>query len=148
LLDVRIPYDTRQRVLAAARRLNYHPDAAARSMASGRTTVIGFIVRQNIDQVFTDHFLPQVLNGLSHAARSLGYRTLFEAVPPDSQDGAYMRLIRERHVDGIILSGPRLDDRELLRLHAEGAPVVIMGHLPQTEIPFVDVDNIGGAALA
>ncbi len=145
---MRIPEETRQRVLAAARQLNYHPDAAARSMVSGRTNVIGFAVRQSADQAFADHFLPQVLHGLAQRAGALGYRTLFEPIPPDSQTGAYTKLIRERHVDGIVLSGPRLDDEELLHIHTEGAPIVLMGQLPNTDIPFVDVDNVGGAARA
>jgi DNA-binding LacI/PurR family transcriptional regulator len=145
---MRITEETRQRVLEAARQLDYHPHAAARSMVSGRTSVIGFVVRQSADQAFADHFLPQVLNGLAQAAGALGYRTLFEPIPPDTQSGAYTRLIQEQHVDGIVLSGPRLDDEELLRIHAEGAPIVLLGQLPNTGIPFVDVDNVGGATLA
>ncbi|SRR5581483_570725 len=145
---MRIPEATRQRVLEAARQLNYHPDAAARSMASGRTNVIGFVVRQSAEQAFADHFLPQVLHGLAQAAAELGYRTLFEPIPPERRHGVYMKLVRERHVDGIVLSGPRLDDQELLRAYAEGAPIVLMGQLPNTGVPSVDVDNVGGAALA
>ncbi|MCC7450923.1 MAG: LacI family DNA-binding transcriptional regulator [Anaerolineae bacterium] len=145
---MRIPEETRQRVLDAARRLNYHPDAAARSMASGRTSVIGFVVRQNPEQAFADLFLPQVLHGLTASASALGYRTLFEPIPPGTQGEAYTSLIRQRHVDGLVLSGPRLDDEDLLRIYAEGAPVVLMGQLPHTNIPYVDVDNVGGAARA
>ena len=145
---MRIPEDTRQRVLEAARQLNYYPHAGARSMVSGRTNVIGFVLRQSADQAFADQFLPQVLDGLTKATGALGYRTLFEAIPPDSMNGGYARLIREQHVDGIVLSGPRLDDEELLRVFAEGASIVLLGQLPNTGIPFVDVDNVGGAALA
>jgi LacI family transcriptional regulator len=145
---MRIPDETRQRVQEAARRLNYHPDATARRMASRRTHVIGFVLRQNSDQVFADHFLPQVLNGLSRAASAQGYHTLFEPIPPEDKASAYTRLIRERHVDGIVVSGPRFDDQALLQIHAEGAPVVLLGQLPHTNIPFVDVNNVGGARVA
>jgi LacI family transcriptional regulator len=145
---MRISEDTRQRVMAAARQLDYHPDASARRMVTGRTSTIGFALRQSSDQVFSDQFLPQVLNGLSQAAASQGYHILIEPVPPDTASGSYARLIRERHVDGIVLSGPRFDDQDLLRFHAEGWPVVLMGQLPNTDLPFVDVDNIGGATSA
>src|SRR5512139_1712800 len=103
---VRISDDTRQRVIAAAQQLSYYPDATARRMVTGRTNVIGFVLRQSPDQVFADQFLPQVLNGLTHAAAVQNYHVLIEPVPPDSEPGAYLRLVRERHVDGIILSGP------------------------------------------
>ncbi len=145
---MRISDETRLRVLDAVQQLRYHPDATARRMVKGRTNIIGFVLRQSSDQVFADQFLPQVLNGLSHAAASQGYHVLIEAVPPEDESDAYVRLIRERHVDGIVLSGPRFDDEELLHFHAEGWPVVLMGHLPNTDLLFVDVDNVGGAATA
>jgi DNA-binding LacI/PurR family transcriptional regulator len=145
---MRISDETRLRVLDAAQQLNYHPDATARHMVTRRTDVIGFVLRQSSDQVFADQFLPQVLNGLSHAATAQGYHVLIEAIPPEDESDAYVRLIRERHVDGIVLSGPRFDDEELLRFHAEGWPVVLMGQLPNTNLIFVDIDNVGGAATA
>jgi LacI family transcriptional regulator len=117
-------------------------------MAYGQTRVIGFVVRQSPDQVFADHFLPQVLSGLSRCAAAQSYHLLFEPIPPGDATGAYARLVRERHVDGIVLSGPRFDDQELLKIHAEGAHVVLLGQLPTTDIPFVDVDTIGGARIA
>lgn len=145
---VRIPEETRQRILEAARRLNYHPNAAARSMVSGRTKVIGFVMRQSAEQAYGDHFLPSVLHGLAQAAASHGYRTLFEPIHPETKNDTYLKLIHERHVDGLVLSGPRSDDEELLRLYSEGLPVVLLGQFPGENIPFVDVDNVGGAACA
>lgn len=145
---IRISDETRQRVVEAAKQLNYHPDATARRMVTGRTNVIGFVLRQSPDQVFADQFLPQVLNGLTHAAAAQNYHVLIEPIPPESEPGAYLRLVRERHVDGIILSGPRFDDEELLRFHAEGWPLVMMGQLPNTDLMFVDIDNVGSAAAA
>jgi len=142
---MRISDETRQRVFEAARQLNYHPDATARRMVRGRTSIIGFVVRQTPDQVFADWFLPRVLHGLSTAAAAQGYHVLIEPMPPDNQDG-YLNLIRERHVDGILLSGPRFDDEDLLRTHAKDSPVVLMGQLPNSDLPFVDVDNVSGAA--
>ncbi len=145
---MRISDETRQRVLEAARQLNYHPDATARRMVTGRTRVIGFVLRQTPDQVYADRLLPQVLAGVSQAAAAQDFHVLFEPIPPGDHSGAYARLIRERHVDGLLLSGPRSDDRELLRIYEEGAPIVLMGRLPGASIPFVDVDNVGGARLA
>ena len=142
---MRIGDETRQRVVEAAAQLNYHPDATARRMVRGRTNIIGFVLRQTPDQVFADRFLPQVLHGLSKAAAAQGFHVLIEPTSPDDKSG-YLDLIRERHVDGIALSGPRFDDAELLRVHAEDSPVVLMGQLPGTNLPFVDVDNVSGAA--
>ncbi len=146
--DVRISDETRQRVLEAARQLDYHPNATARRMATGRTNVIGFVLRQSPDQIFADQFLPQVLSGLSQAASTQGFHILIEPIPPDDVSDAYTRLIRERNVDGIVFSGPRFDDKELLSSHSRGEPIVLLGQLPNADLLCVDVDNVGGAALA
>lgn len=145
---MRISEETRQRVLQAARELNYYPDATARRMVAGRTKIIGFVLRQHPEQAFADMFLPQVLSGLSRVANAEGYHVLFEPIAPDHQAHPYLRLIRERHVDGIILSGPRFDDQELLQTETQGIPIVLMGQLPGAKLPFIDIDNKGGARRA
>ena len=145
---MRISDETRQRVVDAARDLNYHPDATARRMVRGTTETVAFILRQTPDQVSADQFLPQVLNGFSQACAAQKYHMLFEALPPGSPTGGYARLLHERHVDGMALSGPRNDDQELLALSAGPAPIVLLGQLPVSHLPFVDVNNVGGAVQA
>jgi LacI family transcriptional regulator len=145
---MRISEETRQRVLDAARTLNYHPDSTARRMVTGQTEMIGFVLRQSPGQAFADHFLPQVLHGMSQAVSAQGFHLLFEVIPPEDQSGVYMKLINERHVDGIVLSGPRSDDAELLRIYEQGANIVLLGQIPGKKIPYVDVNNIGGAKTA
>lgn len=144
---MRISEETRQRVLDAARRLHYHPDAAARKLASGKSHTLGLVLRQSPEQVFADAFLPQVILGLAQAAAHQGFHILLCPLEPDDRSG-YARLIHEKHADGIVLSGPRQDDRDLLDLHSEGVPVMLMGQLPGSRIPFVDVNAVEGAATA
>ena len=57
-------------------------------------------------------------------------------------------MITENHVDGILLSGPRQDDQALMRLHQERVPILLMGQLPGTDVPFVDVKATAGAEMA
>jgi DNA-binding LacI/PurR family transcriptional regulator len=145
---VRISPQTRQRILEVARRLNYYPDAAARSLVSGRTQTIGFVLCQSPNRVFTDAFLPEVLRGVGDAMQESGFHVLLHSVEDVVAPEAYIGLVREKQTDGIILSGPRSDDQQLLRLKAEGFPVVLLGQLPGSGIAFVDVDNVKAAKLA
>jgi len=145
---MRISDETRQSVLQAALALDYHPDATARHMVSGRTNMLGFVLNQDVEQALADHFLPRVLTGFSQAAAAQGYKVLFEPIPPEGAYSAYSQLVRERHVDAFALSGPRLNDEALLQSQVQNAPVVLLGQLPNSRLPFVDVDNQGGAALA
>ena len=144
---VSISEATRQRVLDAAKKLNYYPDAAGRKLANGKSSTLGLVLRQSQEQVFADALLPQVLLGVEQAATTQGFQVLLKPLEPDDSTG-YMRLINENQVDGIILSGPRQDDSEIIRLHRDGFPIMLMGQLPEGGIPFVDIDAVEGASCA
>lgn len=138
---MRIPDQTRQRVLQAAEELNYHPNSSAQKMARGKTNVIGLVIRQNPEKAYADLFLPQVMHGINSVTRRAGYNILLIPLPPEENGGEFYRLIRERHVDGLLISGPTEDDLELNNLFKEGAKMVLMGALKDSLIPMVDIDN-------
>ncbi len=143
---VQISSATRERVLSAAAQLGYSPSAAARTLAAGASLTIALLLHQLPEQVAVDAQLPETLRGLTAAAREAGYRVLVESVGP--RDDSYVSLLRSQHADGLIMSGPRTDDRALAGLNADGFPLVIQGSLPDVPIPSVDVDNIDGARCA
>lgn len=144
---VTISEATRKRVFDAAQSLNYHPNAAGRKLVSGKSHTLGLVLCQSSEQVYADSLLPQVLLGVGQAAMQVGYHVLLRpAKTSDPFD--YIKTIRENFVDGIVLSGPRQDDPEIIRLYEEGFPVILMGQLPGSEIPFVDVDASVGAEAA
>jgi DNA-binding LacI/PurR family transcriptional regulator len=146
--DTHITSRTRQRVLQTAQRLNYYPHAAARRLVSGRTRTIALVWHRGPDETYRDAFLPGLLQGITRAARHYGYYVIFRPIEPGEVDDSYVALARGRHSDGLILSGPRSDDTDLLDLHSEGFPLVLHGQLPGTDIPCVDVDNVRGATAA
>src|SRR5215208_3229749 len=144
---VSISQATRKRVLDAAKKLNYSPNIAGKKLVSGKSYTIGLVLCQSPEQIFTDAFLPQVILGVEHAAVEQGFHVLLKPVNP-TDSGGYARLITENHADGILLSGPRQDDMALMSLHRQHVPLLLMGQLPDTDIPFVDVNATAGAELA
>lgn len=147
-VDAQISPETRQRVLQAAHELGYVPDAAARSLASGRTHILGLIICQPPDHITIDAYIHQVIYGLSEAGRQRGFRVLLEAVEDVSQPDAYIHLVRAKRIDGILLSGPRSDDNQLPALIADGFPIVLLGRLNHKLVSFVDIDNEAAACHA
>jgi LacI family transcriptional regulator len=145
---MRISDETRKRVLKVAAELNYYPDATARRMAKGKTSIIGFVLRQEPDKAYADLFLPEVMRGISDVANEKGYHVLFAPIPPDENNKGFHKLIHERQADGLIISGPLAEDEELVQLYEDGAPIVLMGKLANANIPHVDVDNIESAKMA
>lgn len=138
---------TRKRVFEAAEKLNYHPNATGRKLVTGKSSTIGLVLRQSTDQVFADAFLMRVMVGIEQAVAPHGFHVLLKPIDPSHPD-SYSQLINENHVDGIILSGPRQDDKDILRYRSDGFPVMMMGQLADSGIPFVDVNAVDGAASA
>jgi len=137
---------TRRKVLETAASLGYHLNAPARQLASGVTHTLGLVVRQSSDQIAGDPFLASMLRGLAAVARRAGYRVVVEPLGPS--DGTYGQLLRAQQVDALVVSGPRVEDEELVRLVDDGFPIVIHGSRPDLRAPSVDVDNEAGARLA
>jgi DNA-binding LacI/PurR family transcriptional regulator len=144
--DVAISPATRERVFDAARQLGYHPHASARQLAGGRSQTIGLVLRQSAEQIAGDPLLAETLRGMTAAARRAGYRVIVEALEP--KGGRYADLLRSGRADGLVVSGPRVDDPDLRDIVRDRFPVVLQGSLPGLDVASVDVDNIAGARRA
>jgi len=142
-----IPAATRARVLEAARELGYVPSAAARTLASGQTRTVGFVVC-DARHLLTDAFLAQAIFTLTEVAHARGFRVLVEAVDDPSRPQAYQALVRAARIDGMVLMNPRSDDRQLASLIASGYPLVTIGRPPHPGGHMLDVDNVAAERLA
>ena len=110
-----------------------------------QTATLAFVLSQSAERLSGDAVLPAFIAGISAVTDPAGFKLLLQTLPDIDRPDAYVTLVREAHVDGLILSGPRSDDRELLRLHAEGFPIVLLGQVPGSDLPFADVDNVAAA---
>ncbi len=133
--------ETRQKVVSAAESLNYVPDATAQALASRRTKAIGLVMTRSPHHIATDAFLPQIIGGLMEVIKDNKLRLLIEYVEVEHQDRAYLELARAKHIDGMILLTPRLNDAGLKKLELVDIPTVLMGHLEGSNFYSVDVDN-------
>ncbi len=141
-----IPPETWRRIEEAARELDYFPHGAARALAGGLSHTIGLVLRQSAEQVVADALLAETLWGVASEARTAGYRVLLEPLSPDG--GRFSDLLLSQRADGLIVSGPRVDDEELASLVADGFPIILQGSLPDLAAPSVDIDNVACARIA
>lgn len=145
---VKIRPETRQKILEAADRLGYVPNAAARALASQRAQIIGLFLTRRSHHIASDAYITQTLEGLLEVVHQHGMRLLIDIVEPEHQKDIYLEMARAKRIDGILLSGPRLDDEALYLLEKEGFPTVLIGQLPGSGFAFVDVDNCASAEMA
>jgi LacI family transcriptional regulator len=146
--------ETRQRVLATARRLDYTPNAAARTLVNRRSHLIGVILFTGHEHPDLQHpFFLEVLVGLKHALGETGYDLLLFAHEQPGVGGgphAYARRSRHHGVDGVIvLAVDDAEEPELKKLLDSGTPVVAVDLvLGGGRASYACSDNVGGARLA
>jgi LacI family transcriptional regulator len=146
--------ETRQRVIATARKLDYTPNAAARALVKRRSQLIGIILFTGEEHPDLQHpFFLEVLVGLKHSLGADGYDVLlFATEQPGTSRGphAYARRARMHGVDGVVvLAVDDAEEPELQKLIAAGTPVVGVDHpVSGNRASYVASDNLGGARLA
>jgi LacI family transcriptional regulator len=109
---------TRERVLAAAKKLDYRPNPIARSLRTRQTFTVGVIVPE-----FSEGYFTMLMNGIEEYLLQAGY--LHFVVSHQGRADLideYPRLLRQRSVDGFLLVNTELSEEV-------SAPVVsISGH--------------------
>jgi LacI family transcriptional regulator len=99
--------DLARKIQAAAATLGFRPNAAAASLRTGRSHLVGVLLPDISNPVFSP-----ILSGITEALSFGGYSTIVADVGEDVD--RQLRLIddlRARHVDGFILATVNRDDR-------------------------------------
>jgi DNA-binding LacI/PurR family transcriptional regulator len=96
---------TRQKVLHAIKKYNYHPNAHARTLASGRSNMIGLLVSD-----IANPFFPELVKSIEAAAFEHGFNILLFNTNYDAQRAAdYVRRLIELKVAGVVMVTTELD---------------------------------------
>ncbi|MEM6382605.1 MAG: LacI family DNA-binding transcriptional regulator [Pseudomonadota bacterium] len=115
---------TRERVMEAAKRLGYRPNAIARSLITRRSQIIAMAV-----SYFDNHFYPELVQGLSDAAQSRGYHILlFTVGEGEAADQELLRAL-DYQIDGLVLASVSLSSEIAERCHQTGIPVVMVNRV-------------------
>ncbi|MFC0215266.1 LacI family DNA-binding transcriptional regulator [Paenibacillus chartarius] len=141
--------ETKRKVLEAAQRLGYHPNAIAQSFALGRSGNIG-VVLPHMPKVhlFSAYYFAEILSGIGEALREQGRDMLVLLRSPDETPD-YAQLYHSRKVDACIVLGARDVPHQLeaLRtLKAEGMPFCLVNQRYDGEgFSYVDADHVQGS---
>ncbi|MFJ9519895.1 LacI family DNA-binding transcriptional regulator [Kitasatospora sp. NPDC101801] len=137
--------DTRERVLAAIRELDYRPNSAARALVTKRSQTLGVV---SFDS--TLYGPASMLDGIEQAARSAGYFVSvasLRSLDSRSVQEAVDRL-RDQGVEGVVVIAPQISAVSSVARLSSSVPVVAVGSGRQSRVPTVSVDNRLGAAEA
>jgi LacI family transcriptional regulator len=135
----------RERVLAAVRELHYEPNAAARTLRSNRSHTLGLILPDLRNPFFTE-----TVRGVEDMAEARGYTVLLANSDEDPRrEATHLRVLRAKHVDGLILAPAGGPYQELQQLVDTGFPLVLLDRdLARLGAPVVMLDNEAAARAA
>ena len=134
-----ISTETRERVLAAAEELNYHPNAFARNLKNPKTRTIGVFISR-----FGGSFYEEILEGIHDAVLRTNYELI---VCPESRSAR--RILTHRQVDGAIVFDSKIKSEIILRLASRRYPIVILDRFLKADylLPLL-IDNEQGVKEA
>ncbi len=134
--------DTKRRVREAAKSLNYHPNMTARSLVTGRSGIVGLVLRRAIPQISSAYHMEAVIS-MSRVFGQHGMQfVLHVAGENENLLDTYRRLIKSGSLDGFVLFEATVGDPRIPFLQTEGVPFVLHGRTePQPNYPFFDIDN-------
>jgi DNA-binding LacI/PurR family transcriptional regulator len=137
--------ETRERVLAAMRKLDYRPNSVARALVTGRSRTLGVVTFD------TALFGPaSTLVGVERAAHAAGYFVSIVSLESLERAAVVRAIERLRGVgvDGIMVIAPHVAAAHALWDLPDDLPVVAVEAGPDEGVPVVAVDQYRGARLA
>lgn len=137
--------ETRERVLARVKELDYRPNLAARSLVTGRTYLVGLVVPDLLHPFFAE-----IAKSLSEALRSSGYYLIVSSSDedPDLEEQEINQLLARR-LDTLIIASCRSTVELFFRIEKQKTPYVLIDRiLPGLAANFVGVDDEAVGMLA
>ncbi|WP_020497332.1 LacI family DNA-binding transcriptional regulator [Sciscionella marina] len=125
---------TRGAVLAAAERLGYTPNRAAKGLVTGKTGNIGILLPDIVNP-----FYPPVVKGATDRAAAADLSVFLATTELDPRRELTVAREMAKQVDGLVLCATELRDDEVAELAAQCAVVLVNGEKPQ--LPSVVVDT-------
>ena len=151
--DRTVNAELRDRVLAVAAELRYAPNAAAQSIARGRSTTLSLIVHD-----ITDPYFSSIAAGVSRAARAAGSTVMLGIAEYDmAQTISLVEAARSHRSQGLVIVGGLRADAEMLSTlqsviddyrRSTGAGVAIVGQGVLDVAAVAPANREGAAALA
>jgi LacI family transcriptional regulator len=133
-----IPQKTKNRILAAAKELNYRPNFFARTLRSKRTYTIGVIAEE-----IGDSYGSLVISGIEEHLRMMDYSFLTVVHRHDEQLlNRYTQLLLQRGVEGFITVDTAIHETPSL------PTVAVAGHKKVKRVTNIVLDHVRAASLA
>lgn len=137
----------RDAVQTAIRKTGYVVNRHARSLITGRSDSVGFLLTEPQERLFEDPNFNVLLSGCTHALAAHDVPLLLMIASTDAERRRIARYITAGHVDGVLLVSSHSGDPLATQLRETGLPLVACGKpIGQgTRVSYVAADDRDGA---
>jgi DNA-binding LacI/PurR family transcriptional regulator len=141
------PTSTHVKVLRASLELGYHPNFAARALASGRSHIVAVVFPHIYDTPFTALSSLQILASVDGFCSENSYHVMLSSprLVDGNVDPRFISLLAGGYPDGIIIDGHYCIDPFMDVLKQYAKPTVMLGY--QSHPYFLRSDNFLGGRL-
>ncbi|MFC5369419.1 LacI family DNA-binding transcriptional regulator [Arcanobacterium bovis] len=120
--------DTRQRIIATAKKMGWVPNSAAIALSGMRAGAVGLVIARPESAYSNERFFFEFIVGLQRSLRENGLDLVFHSSSGLAEEKyMYERWVGERKVDGVVLIDPHINDSRPYLLKKLGLPAVIVG---------------------
>ncbi len=132
---------TKEKVRDTANRLGYKPNRIAQRLVTGRSGMVGMVVKIRPDMSADQTFF-EMLTGLTAALAARDTDLVLAVDSGDDPIQPFKKLLERDILDGFILNAPVTDDPRVPYLQKRGIPFVLHGQTKAgAAYPFFDIDN-------
>lgn len=137
--------ETRRRVMEAITELGYEPSLVASALMKKSLATIGLILPD-----ITNPFFAEIARGVEDEGSRLGYSVFIcNSDEQGDKEASYIRLLRRKSCDGVIMAAAALDDPHFAHWVQSGYPIVMVARqVDGVVVDTVVVDDFKGGYLA
>ncbi|MGL5755638.1 MAG: LacI family DNA-binding transcriptional regulator [Paraclostridium sp.] len=139
----KISDETKDRVNEAIKKLNYKPNAIARSLANNKTRILGVILPNEAQDLLTNSFFINAMKGISIYAQSKDYYITYVFTKENKTElDSIKDIVGANLIDGIILLRAKENDKGISYLKEIKFPFSVIGRPEDSsDVLWVDNDN-------
>ncbi|MDR3574480.1 MAG: LacI family DNA-binding transcriptional regulator [Anaerolineaceae bacterium] len=147
--DARVRKETRLHVQEVINRLGFQPNAIARSLASGKSHILGLVIPVGVSALFGDPYFPLLIQGVSSACNARDYSVVLWLAEPEFERRMMREILHNGLVSGVIVASMVFNDPIVQALSDSNIPFILVGRHPDNkQVSYVDVDNLDSAREA
>lgn len=133
--------ETKTKVLNAVKELNYKPNFFAKGLKEGNTNAIGLLLPD-----LENLYYPKITKSLEKYAMEKGYHIILcNTNESKSREITDLEMLKNRHVDGIIVIPSSDDIDHILNLKEDNIPFIFVNRYFPDDVNCINNDNRYGA---